>query len=371
VGFRPTVLADSETLSDAQTKEIDLKGLGAISAIEIEVTAINGSVSNKNNHIHHLVENIEVVDGAAKYHQLSGIQEQILDWATFRRIPVVHMDETPSVYQIGEFIIPFGRRIGDRDYFLDVDRLKNPKLNVKFNIAAVRAVGTDAFATNTGAITVKAIVDQEKTALSQKGYFRSTEVYKWTTAASGDEPVELPIDYPYRMLFFRAYKQNSDPLGALSKIKLEFDKPKYEYLFEGSGHMMRRFHLELGLPGWVNKWIYGVNGDTPELPCMRNSAALHNVDGNLRRFISLSNWWKGYIAYTLCDHTGAAIASPETHEIGLYTWMFQNGLILPFGEPLLEDNFFPAPNYKKADLKITQGSATHAASVCLQEVATQ
>jgi len=369
--FRRDPIAESETLKNVEVWDTDLKAKGALSALEIEVTAINGATSNLNNHIHHLVKKIEVVDGSKKFHSVTGVQEQGLNWIALRKIPEVHMDETINVTQIGKFLVMFGRKIGDLEYFLDLDKLSNPKLQVDFNIAEVRAVGADAFVDGSARITVKGIVDQEKAALAQKGYLRAIEQYKWTSAASGDEKIELPVDYPYRLLMLRAYRQNSDPLGCLSKIKLAFDSPKYEYLEEYSGALMRAIHGQLGLPGDVTKWVYGLNGDTPEWPCMRNSAARFSVDGGLRRFISLPNFWKGYVAYGLWDHTGVAIAARETHEIALLTWMYQNCLAIPFGNPLLEGEFFPAPNYKKSTLTVTQGSATHAASVVLEEVATQ
>lgn len=370
--FRRHAIAAAETLSDSEVWDADLKGLGAVSALEIEVRATNGSSYNKDNHIHHLVKTIEIVDGAAKFFSLSGIQTQILDWATFRKIPQVHMDETKNVAQIGKFIVPLGGNIGDPNYWLDADRMANPRLTVEFDIAAVRAASaTDAFVSGTGRISVNAILDQEKAGLSQRGYFRSTQVDKWTSAGSGDKSFELPVNYPYRMLFLRAYKQNSDPLGALNKIKIAFDTPKYAHLYEDAGTLMRFYHYELGLPGWVVKWISRQNGENFEVPCMRNSQAVHNIDGNVARFLSMSNYWKGYVAYTLTNQANAAITSEETHEVAFWTWMFQNGLIIPFGNPPLQEPFFPAQNYKKSQLTVTQASADHAASVCLQEVATQ
>jgi len=369
--FRRHVIADSETLSDAEVWPADLKGLGAISAIEIEVYATNGSSYNEDNHIHDIVKTIEVVDGAKKYHSVTGKQEHILNWASLRKIPIVHMDETKSVTQYGQFLVMFGRYIGDPLYYLDVDKLSNPKLYVDFNIANVRAAGVDAFTSTTGAISVRAIVDQEKVGLAQKGYLRAIEQYKWTTAASGDEKIELPVDYPYRMIALRAYKQNSDPLGGINKVKLAFDAPKYEYMNEYTRSFMQFTHGRLGLPGWVNKWFYRASGASIEWPCSRNSQLAFNIDGNLNRRISISNFWKGYCALSLVDSAEAAVTTRETHEASLLTWMLHNGLIIPFGEPALEGNFFPAQQYKKATLTVTQASINHAASVVLEEVATQ
>ena len=189
--WRRYVAADAESLSDTEVWDYSLGTTGILSGAVVIIKATNGSTSNVDNPIAGLVNKIEITDGARKLHSVTGIEEQALAAYDLKQVAPDTEDMNADKEQVGVFTVKFGRYLGDNDYFLDLSKLSNPKLEVDFDITNVRAAGATGFVSGSADITVILIKDDTGPFPAPKGYLRAIEQYSWTTAASGDERVAL------------------------------------------------------------------------------------------------------------------------------------------------------------------------------------
>jgi hypothetical protein len=115
-----------------------------------------------------------------------------------------------------ELLINFGRFTGDREYYLQSANYKNPMLRIT---GAFVVSATAGIATGTGILSVIAR-NIESGALPYKGFITRKEISSWTSAASGDQPTVLPLDYPFMGLMVAALKTTVAPDTILTNFKL-------------------------------------------------------------------------------------------------------------------------------------------------------
>jgi len=211
------------TVSDTDKTILDLKGAGLLSAIEIEFQATNGATSCVDHEIHDDISKIEIVDGSEVLESLSMEEWIAQNFHELGRMPKASLSENAAAVQKETCFILFGRYIGDPEYFLDPSKFVNPQLVIE-NALAISA--TAGFATGTGKVTVRLHIIGEGQA-SQKGFIMRKEKYSFTSAASGDEIIDLPRDYRYRSIGVMALLSTYRPDEVISKIKLSCDSDKY------------------------------------------------------------------------------------------------------------------------------------------------
>jgi len=369
--FRWHVAAAAETLRNKEIYDMLLDFKGALSAIALYVSATNGGSYNKDNELYKCIRKIEVKDGTAVKHSVTGAQEQALNAFNRRETPSESNRETPSYGQAQVFYADFAPQFADPNWWLDLRKYKNPTLYVDWNLEEVRSAGADAFLTNTGAITIALLLDEEPEKLSYRGYLRAEETRAWTTAASGEEPVRLPTDWPIRRILVRAYAQNKDPTARITKLKMDCDKGKFIPWEIDTPYLAKWVNDALVYkPEWA-KYLYRKHGESYELPLSR----IHDIQtqswGATPRIISSDVFWNGYPALNLVDHAGAPVAAEENQVVRARGELFQHTMMLPFGQPLLVEPFFPAGLYSEIILKCTQGASGAAASVVTEQAATE
>jgi len=358
------------TLRDKEVYDMLLDFKGALSAIAIYLSATNGATYNKDNELYRCLRKIEVKDGTSIKHSVSGAQEQALNAFNHRSTPTESNRETPGYGQAQVFYIEFGPEFADPGWWLDLRKYKNPTLYLDWNIAETRATGGDAFVAASGAVSIALLLDENPEALPYKGYLRAEESRAWTTAASGEEPVRLPVDWPIRRVLVRAYQQNKDPTARITKLKMDCDKGKFIPWEIDTPYLVKWVNDALHYhPSWA-KYLYRKHGESYELPLSR----IHDIQtqswGATPRIISSDIFWNGYPALNLVDHAGAPVAAEENQVVRARGELFQHTMMLPFGHPLLEEPFFPAGAYTEIILKCTQGAANAAASVVTEQAAT-
>jgi hypothetical protein len=113
--------------------------------------------------------------------------------------------------------------LGDREYYLDTSRWSNPIIRITWAFAVSATVG---IATGTGTLSLIATTIEDG-ALPYKGFIMRKEVASWTTAASGDQPFNLPLDYPFMGLYIAALKTTIAPDTILTNFKLTRNTDQY------------------------------------------------------------------------------------------------------------------------------------------------
>lgn len=224
--IRDAVLIYQETMTDTQTKILDLDGLGMISSLNFEVHCTNGASGNEDNFIHDILTKVEVVDGSDTIISLNGAQLQCMEYYKKGRLPGMFPSEWNSGQQREQFNIFFGRRLWDPEYGFDPAKYSNPQLKVTFNKAAIRAAGATGFAdANNIVLTVVAKIMEEGARF--RGVLMQKEIYAYVSAASGQERFSLPRDYPYRIAFARFWEEGNDIDEICSDLKITCDRDKF------------------------------------------------------------------------------------------------------------------------------------------------
>lgn len=220
---RLVYLADAETLPNAGTfiKNIDITD--PITALDIIISATTGATSCTDHEIHDDVDKVEVVDGADVLHSLTMIEEQALNCFEHDRFPWFDFDEGAAKTVREGCKVMFGRTYRDQEIYLNPKNFKNPQLRVTYSLDISATVG---FATGTGTITVIAHVLEEPKG-PYRGFLMSKEHYNYTGVASAHEYVDLPVDYPYRMLMLKSLLTTYGWEELVDRIKLHADREKF------------------------------------------------------------------------------------------------------------------------------------------------
>jgi len=224
--YRDIELYYQQTLDDVGTKIIDLRTTDPISAIRLSFFGTNGATYNKENYLNDVITKIELVDGSDQLLSCSLKEAQAVQFRRTGKMPFMRPGESGGGEQEEQCLILFGRHLWDPEYYMDLTKFRNPQLKITTNIAAVRAAGADGYLTGYLKVSVNLLVIEEGAA-EAKAFFMQKNIYGFTSADSGDEHIDMPMDYPYAGLLVRAYQVGHDPYHNISKAKLNCDAGKF------------------------------------------------------------------------------------------------------------------------------------------------
>jgi len=320
----------------------------------------NGGTNNQSVVVNDVIERIDVIDGSDVIYSLDGYEALAYTAYYHNALPNQLITELPDNWQNAVFTIPFGRFVGDPKYAFDPTRFVNPQVRIKWNLAAIRAVGVLGFATTTARLSILANVMEG--GVAPEGYFMAKEIYSWVTAA-GVEYVDLPTDYPYKALMVRCHKTNTAMFGILSNLKLHVNQEQF-ILFNMRMTDFIRSNSRLEPILSYDHVYHCANGDTVRqileyagTPVFAHASV---ADGTFR--------WVGVGIGTgvIGMWTGGA---PEGSDVTVYAKV--NGFC-PFGciwynfgrqdEP---GDYFPAPDFRSVRLEATGAVAAGDAYVAL------
>ena len=353
---RDAVLLYEAAQADTDTKILDIDLADPISAFYIEVRSTNGATSNKGNFISDIVTKIEVVDGSEVLHSLNMFQEEALCFYKTGKVPVLFPSEWASGIQRHGVYLLFGHYLWDPTLCLVPAGYKNPQLKITFNKAAIRAASATGFATGDNILlTVVAKVIEE--GASPMGFLMQKQIESFTSATSGDKRIELPTDYPYSMILCRFYVQLSDIDEVISNLKLTCDTDKF-IPFDRKVKQLDAEALALfGRVQFKHDVFVAHQIAFRELNNKENSstAALwENTDGDI---IGIQYEWSSEGKVTIITNAGVAVSTDQK------ITMMENGHALHATLPVVfgiygnPGDYFPAPNYGKIELVLTQAVA--------------
>jgi len=194
MGLERRLLLDREVQSgDAATRRVELGRDVALSAILLRIECTNGATSGTELLID-AIDRIEIVDGSQVLFSLEGTELYKWNWVWLRkRPPQVRTMAAAGVQELA-LLIPFGRSIGDKRLYLPTGRFQRPELTIEFS----PTISATAFATATFTITaVEYSWPLGEVPGATLGYLRTRQIRAFTSAASGDEDIELDRTNPY------------------------------------------------------------------------------------------------------------------------------------------------------------------------------
>lgn len=218
MNYRKAVLLDAEDASTAAVKTLDLKGLDPISRLYIQLKALNNG-STPTAHPAKAITKIELIDGSDVLYSLSGIEQQALNFYQTGHPTPDLLNYVDNEYCAAMMQLNFGRWLWDEDFAFDPAKFKNPQLKVTHNKALGGSVPDAA--------TLSVVCDMfDDRKINPMAYLMAKEHYSYTLVASAKETVELPTDYPLRMLIVQSLAAGKQPHEQYNKIKLSENNGK-------------------------------------------------------------------------------------------------------------------------------------------------
>jgi hypothetical protein len=367
---RDAVLDYQYVAKDTETYKKDLSLVEPISAIEIEVECTNGATSNKANFISDIVTKIEVVDGSEVLHSLNMSQLEAMHFYKTGKMPKMMMGEWGGGGQRHNCLLMFGRYLWDRDYAFNAKSFKNPKLNITFNKAAIRAAGVDGFAAGDNIkLTTVAKVFEDVPAPAQ--FLMAKQIENFTSVASGEKRIEFPTDYTYRMILTRFWKQVSDIQEIIKSIKLTCDTDKV-IPFNRQTEQLDGMALSLFGLGRIKHDVLVKNAAHVRLVFNKEPLVQgHFNEANITDFLNVNAPWSSDWYIFVYDKAGSVDTSDRQ-----YTAMEEGHaphacLPIVFGRPGIPEDWFDPTVYKKIELVLDQGVAGAVCEIAAEQVRKQ
>lgn len=351
-------------LDDVGTKIIDLHAAVPISALRLTFTGTNGATYNKDNRLNDVITKLEIVDGSDQLMSLSLKEAQALEFRRTGKMPYMRIGESASGANEESVLLLFGRWLWDNDLYLDLTKFKNPQLKITTNIAAVAAAGATAFL----AASLKVTLDMyliEEGAGAASGFMMAKNVYGFTSAASGDEHIDMPTDYPYVNMLVRAFTAGNDVDENISRLKMNCDSGKFIPIDKKTKDLYKQEEEDLG-PAELRYYIFRKHGETvthdlnhDPIVSLLPSAAGHIVG---------ASWsWSSRLYLLLTDAAAGAITAEELIQMVVKGSCPHATVNVGFG--LREDpaTYFDAALFGDIDLVLTQAAAS-AVSIVLEQL---
>jgi hypothetical protein len=218
MNYRKAVMLQEESIATAGTKVIDFKLKDVISRINIKPKCISTS-GTPTAHPATVISKIEIVDGSDVLLSLTGKQARALDFYSQGKPPVDIISYVNDVDLVPMMHLNFGRWLWDTDLAFDPTRFNNPQLKITHNLAA------GGIAPDSGTLEVVADCFDEKKP-SPVGWLMPKEYYSYTPAASAYEYIDLPTDYPLRMLLLQYLYAGHHLTDGINEIRLSEENDK-------------------------------------------------------------------------------------------------------------------------------------------------
>jgi len=248
---------------DAGTYEYTLPKAGYLSALDIIFQATNGATSNRGSPIFECITKIEVVgDGDNVLFSLTGKELIAQNWLTYgKRMPEL-ISEAPSVVQFNTFRIDFGRKLGDKEFALNLRKFNEVKLKITYNLEAVNSTGDTGFVSGSGKVTLIAWKWPESEAPPVKGIIKRREIKNFTTASSGDEIVKLPMMYKIRNIYVYCREAGVDDGTDITKIVLRLNGGERVPFVAYFDELQKQNAFDFNVDPTVRGVAYASNDDT-------------------------------------------------------------------------------------------------------------
>lgn len=358
MNYREVEIMPLAVVGDSGTETIDLDVTDPITELVVYIKVKNGTSIIEDAPPEGIISKIEIVDGGQVWWSASGAQAMAVATYEKGRWPTTWLYEGPNGNQRTWIPIQFGRFVGDEQYGFNPNLLSNPQLKVTWSKNA-------GHLTNQVELGILAKLMQGVGAPSQA--LMTKIIRDFTTASSGEEPTDLPVDLPYRRLFYGAVLAGYSITSHFSNYKLDCDLGKLivwdlayremHALCENEfGFFTYRKHDFVDSQRYVRTWM----GRTM-------AAQIQSSGGSqiLNAYTTSSdNYYVSAYSHDNVQQTDLSVVAHVTGSIpqGLICYQFGRK-----DEPI---TWFDPRVFKKVQLKLTQSLADAAASILLQQPVT-
>lgn len=363
--YRSNELYHEQTLDDTGTKIIDLNFKDPLSALDLKFQGTNGGTKNQSNYMNDVVTKIELVDGSDLICSLSLKELQALQGYQEGALPVMNFEENASKACRDNARMLFGRRLWDKDYWLDLSKFRNPQLKITTDEDVVRAMGANGFLSGSFKVSIVAHIMEEGVEAS-KGFNMQKEVYSFTSATSGDESIDLPLDYPYLgIMIHSTIRTCTDLYELISQVKLSCDSDKFIPL---DRYVHDLLHEQAKYNNFYMDGVWFRKGEfEPVIPIAYN-ARFAAFPYTYDRTLAMVYPWSGLPKFRVgVASTGVATTSEEEIFFSVVGASPHKTAYIPMG--VLDDvaTYFDVKAWNELKLILTQAAAG-AVKVCTQQL---
>lgn len=234
--YRTTELLAAESITTAGTKTIDIKTKDIISRITAIVRLTNASWTSTG-HPAKAVTKIELVDGSNALFSMRGQYAQSLAFYGSRNKPHTYCNFTDNGQASAAMPIYFGRRLWDRELALRPDAFNQLQLQITHNYALGGAAPDGA------TLEVWADIFSEDPP-SPQGYLRAESLWGQTLVASTNYYVDLPVDYPIRLLLPAASSNDEEPDINIDAVKVTEHADRDVLVESGTLELLQTYESE-------------------------------------------------------------------------------------------------------------------------------
>jgi len=302
-----------------------------------------------------VISKIEIVDGGKVYYSCSGPEAMaaaVYDTAVW---PSHFYNEGSAAGQYVTIPVLFGRYLGDEEYAFSPGRLLNPQLKITWEYNALH----DATAAYQLGVRVKAMQGVPASSLA----LMTKSVRTFTSAASGIEITDVPVDYDIRRLFVRNGPGNRYWAEVLAHFKLDCDVGKL-IVFDMDQNrfldMIREtfpsVELQMQTICDSNEWHRSWLGNTMGVTC--NFAVGGIIGGG----------WSAnaYRWQSVVSTDAGALTTDQVATVSVRGWLPHSTLAYQFGRSDDPASWFKAHRYGQVRLELTQGVVAQSIGVLLQ-----
>lgn len=355
------------SLGDSGTHVEEINVVDPVSAIELEFEATNGGTSNKGNFLSDVITKVEIVDGSEVLYSVNLSELEALHFYKSGKPPCLFPSEWASGLQRHNVLLMLGRYLWDQDFAVDFTRFRNPQLKITYNMAAIRAVGGTGFLTNTLKLSIIAKT-MEEMAVKPSKYLMAKEIESFTSVASGDKRIDLPVDKVYRMLMLRAFIQLSDIDEVISDFKLTLDTDKFVPFNRKVKQMDAAVLALLGETKFKHDVFTYHQLAFRELNNKENHGSWNAWEDTTGYIVNKQYEWSSEGKLDIITHAGATVGS-EIKVTGEECGHSLHATVpYFFGLPLVEGTWFDPRSYKKMEAVLTQAVASGACAVVAEQV---
>ena len=346
--MRLAKILDAKTYTADVTEVINLYLTEPISALHIEARSLNSS-NTPAGHPAALIKKCEILDGSNVLHSLNGYEMQARQFYTFGKSPENVVNFQNDVYCTADFVIPFGRKLGDPLYALDPVRFKQLQLRIQIDIGAAGSTCDAAI------LDIDAYVFDEF-AINPVGFIAAKEYYRYSLVSSAIEDIDLPRDRLLKSIMVQSLYTGKYPYEQYNKIKITEDNDRRVPYDIGVSRYMKFLASQFGKCEEHLSFTVDTSGIAAYVMPAYEVFAEGIGQGGTALYFTQTAGNGGTV--TLKGNAGGLFQ-------GLVKGCAPHGaIILPFGDPHNPEEWYDLARVGSLRAKVTAGSSVGASSEC-------
>lgn len=375
---RRRILSRSSMGIDSGTYPLRLPRSSPLLGLWVIVEMTNGATSTKDQSVYDEIDNISVrVNGSRVIYSLTGQQARLWTHVMMKKRPNYIRDETPAVVQSALIYIPFSLGRWDMNHYFNPSAYSDLELLITIS----PTIASTGFATGGNYVTVYADLWEEGTPGVNEGFLRIVEQYAFTSLASGDTQIELPLGNPYLAMGIYALESGVSPETNISQLELDVND-RQSILAEGAWNDLNQLYsMELGIDPDEHGIVY--KSDTDVIETWTGDVKFCGLVTPQNLTIGTTDFTRDTIGSiaggavtlqtTLQDAAVTAADAASTTDRSIY-WFARaayglgNFLVIPFGLPNYPANALSTAQLRRLRLTLTNANAGASVKVSTMEI---